>query len=363
MKMIAAPFFLLLPFRSRCALSLLSTIRTKTSNSRQLLSSPYQKKPYFSREKKSNDLNRVKKQQCTTATYTFLSLDDNNNNNDSTKEEDTSVNKKTVTSPWNIKEFKKEITRVILRNHKKIAKASIRYRNAEKQMEEIVEKESEASLEELESIPNVEGYKIELEALQARLKQLMQLEEGVSKIKKSGGDVVLPASLAALAIELEINDSSPVRQVRTKKKKNRDPVVQRRPYKRYFTKDGTEIRVGKQAEDNDELSTSAEHRDGTNWWMHASGCPGSHVVIRSDDNALSTEVINDAAALAARQSKCNTGGSGIIKVSLTRCRNIKKPPGAKAGLVMITGGVETVRVGLKEAKGRLDRLDETVLVN
>jgi predicted ribosome quality control (RQC) complex YloA/Tae2 family protein len=94
--------------------------------------------------------------------------------------------------------------------------------------------------------------------------------------------------------------------------------------------------------------------------MHAAGCPGSHVVIRSHDPNLDQQVIQDAAALAARQSKC-TGS--IIRVSMTQCRHIVKPPGAKAGLVQLTGPVRTIVVNMKDAKVRLARLDQTVLVN
>ena len=92
----------------------------------------------------------------------------------------------------------------------------------------------------------------------------------------------------------------------------------------------------------------------------ASGCPGSHVVIRCHDQNLDESVVMDAAALAARQSKCN---GDIIKVSMTRARDVKKPPGAKAGLVQLTGKVRTVVVNMKEAQTRLDRLDKTVLIN
>ena len=92
----------------------------------------------------------------------------------------------------------------------------------------------------------------------------------------------------------------------------------------------------------------------------ASGCPGSHVVIRCQDQQLPEEVVADAAALAARQSKCQ---GSVIKVSLTRCRDIKKPPGAKAGLVQLTGKVRTVTVNMKAAEERLARLDSTVLIN
>mmetsp|Transcript_24504 Transcript_24504/g.57594 ORF Transcript_24504/g.57594 Transcript_24504/m.57594 type:complete len:147 (+) Transcript_24504:876-1316(+) len=92
----------------------------------------------------------------------------------------------------------------------------------------------------------------------------------------------------------------------------------------------------------------------------ASGCPGSHVIIRCHDQKLNEDVVMDAAALAARQSKCN---GNIIKVSMTRARDVKKPLGAKAGLVELTGQVRTVTVNMKEVQVRLCRLDETMLIN
>lgn len=92
----------------------------------------------------------------------------------------------------------------------------------------------------------------------------------------------------------------------------------------------------------------------------SSGCPGSHVVIRCTDQSVNDEVVQDAAALAARQSKCS---GKTIKVSMTRARDVKKPPGAKAGLVQLTGSVRTISVNMKEAEIRLNRLDKTCLVN
>lgn len=83
-------------------------------------------------------------------------------------------------------------------------------------------------------------------------------------------------------------------------------------------------------------------------------------MIRCHDHNLDDAVVMDAAALAARQSKCN---GNVIKVSMTRARDVKKPSGAKAGLVQLTGQVRTVVVNMKEAQALLDRLDETVLIN
>jgi predicted ribosome quality control (RQC) complex YloA/Tae2 family protein len=75
---------------------------------------------------------------------------------------------------------------------------------------------------------------------------------------------------------------------------------------------------------------------------------------------VNDEVVQDAAALTARQSKCS---GKVIKVSMTRARDVKKPPGAKAGLVQLMGSVRTISVNMKEAESRLNRLDKTVLIN
>jgi predicted ribosome quality control (RQC) complex YloA/Tae2 family protein len=83
-------------------------------------------------------------------------------------------------------------------------------------------------------------------------------------------------------------------------------------------------------------------------------------VIRCHDNSLENDVIMDAAALAARQSKC-TGA--VIKVSLTRCRDVKKPPGAKPGLVQLTGKVRSISVNMKKEESRLNRIDTTMVGN
>ena len=46
-----------------------------------------------------------------------------------------------------------------------------------------------------------------------------------------------------------------------------------------------------------------------------------------------------------------------VKVTLTRCRQVSKPAGAKPGLVRLSGAVQTVTVDMKAAEERLQRLD------
>mmetsp|Transcript_30349 Transcript_30349/g.34918 ORF Transcript_30349/g.34918 Transcript_30349/m.34918 type:complete len:374 (+) Transcript_30349:237-1358(+) len=257
---------------------------------------------------------------------------------------------------WNIPELRKEASRLTLRCHKKIGKASTRLQRANEQVEEIRTCPN-ATLEQLEACPNVKLIEDEWNDLRSRLKGLNLLEEKLQSIK-GGKNTQLPDDVLELVLSLEVNDQPPQRQVRPKKTKKKGPrsVAPRLPYFRYYSENNTEIRVGRRSEDNDELSCNPKHRDGPDWWMHASGCPGSHIVIRCHDAVLHKDVIMDAAALAAMQSKCQ---GNVIKVNLTRCRDVKKPYGAKPGLVQLVGKVETVSVNMKQAEARLARLNET----
>ncbi len=266
---------------------------------------------------------------------------------------------KSIDSTWDVAGLKKEVQRLTLRCHKKVGKANIRLNRANEEVEEL-RTNPDVTDEQLQACPDITSMENEVETLRERLSNLTRLEELLTKVK-NGKAVVLDEDIATLAIQLEVNDQPPQRAPRgPKKKKGPRTESPRKPYFRYYSKGKTEIRVGRRSEDNDELSCNPKHRDGADWWMHAAGCPGSHVVIRCHDAELDKDVIMDAASLAARQSKCQ---GSTIKVSLTRCRDVKKPPGAKAGLVTLTGMVQTVTVNMKQVEKRLLRLDDTIVKN
>ena len=66
-------------------------------------------------------------------------------------------------------------------------------------------------------------------------------------------------------------------------------------------------------------------------WMHASGVPGSHVVIRVEEEYPTIEVIKKVAKLAAENSK----GEGKVKVVYTEAKNVKKKDTHKIGQVQV----------------------------
>ena len=116
-----------------------------------------------------------------------------------------------------------------------------------------------------------------------------------------------------------------------RKKKNRRPEPLR-----YSLSDGTDVLVGRNNMDNDWLTMKFASK--TDVWMHTKDIPGSHVIIRLDDgrnvNDLPAELIYEAASIAAFHSKAS--GSDNVPVDYVPVRYVKKPNGAKPGMVIFT---------------------------
>ena len=93
--------------------------------------------------------------------------------------------------------------------------------------------------------------------------------------------------------------------------------------------------VGASDADNDYLSTQvAEPND---WWFHADGVPGSHVILRGKPNdEPGKETLRQAASVAAYHSKARNAGT--TPVHCTRARYVKKPRGVKTGTVQVAHG-------------------------
>ena len=98
----------------------------------------------------------------------------------------------------------------------------------------------------------------------------------------------------------------------------------------FISSDGIEIYVGKNNRQNDMLTLKlAGPRD---IWMHTKEIPGSHVIIKAEDPPKQT--LYEGALLAAYYSK-GRGGENI-PVDYTEKRYVKKPSGAKPGMVIYT---------------------------
>lgn len=103
-------------------------------------------------------------------------------------------------------------------------------------------------------------------------------------------------------------------------------------FKEYVSEEGYKILVGKNNLQNDYITTKLASK--SDMWFHVKNIPGSHVVIFSGGNEISNETLLFAAKLAAKNSKAAT--SSQVPVDYTNIKNVKKPSGAKPGMVIYT---------------------------
>ena len=115
---------------------------------------------------------------------------------------------------------------------------------------------------------------------------------------------------------------------RTGKRKKKEKFISRPMH--FLSSDGYHIYVGKNNFQNEELTFSLA--TGNDWWFHAKGAPGSHVIVKANNEELPDRTFEEAAALAAHFSK----GSSLEKVEIdyTQKKNLKKVTGAKPGFVI-----------------------------
>ncbi len=115
----------------------------------------------------------------------------------------------------------------------------------------------------------------------------------------------------------------------------RKPKGEKTKPRRFISGDGLEIMVGRNNRQNDLLSLKqAAPQD---LWLHARQIPGTHVIIKLPKNITRIDQVPDktleqAAVLAAHFSKA--GQSSKVEVDYTFRANVRKPPGAKPGMVI-----------------------------
>lgn len=103
--------------------------------------------------------------------------------------------------------------------------------------------------------------------------------------------------------------------------------------RRFTSTEGFEILCGKSGVGNDLLVT--RYASGEDVWFHVKGAPGSHALIKAagKKQALTERTLGEAASIAAFYSKSR--GSSKVEVIYTEARNVKKPRGAKPGMVIV----------------------------
>lgn len=97
-----------------------------------------------------------------------------------------------------------------------------------------------------------------------------------------------------------------------------------------FSFNNHQILVGKNNIQNDKLTFHIASK--TDIWLHVKNAPGSHTILRTNNQDVTRETLEKAASLAAFYSKLKN--SPKVEVDFTAVKNVKKIPGAKPGMVI-----------------------------
>lgn len=98
----------------------------------------------------------------------------------------------------------------------------------------------------------------------------------------------------------------------------------------YISSDGFHMYVGKNNFQNDELTF--KFAVGNDWWFHAKGMAGSHVIVKTNGEELPDRTFEEAGKLAAYYSKARELTKA--EIDYTEKKNVKKPNGGKPGFVV-----------------------------
>lgn len=168
--------------------------------------------------------------------------------------------------------------------------------------------------------------------------KLKRTQEALTDIVKETKDSIdyLETIMVSLDIATSENDLKAINQelvqtgyIKHKRTNNKKEKKLSKPL-HYVSSDGFDIFVGKNNLQNEELTFKVA--TGNDWWFHSKTFPGSHVIVKCNNQELPDSTFEEAARLAAHFSK----GSGQDKVEIdyVQKKHIKKVAGTMPGFVI-----------------------------
>lgn len=172
----------------------------------------------------------------------------------------------------------------------------------------------------------------------ARYNKLKRTNEALQELTKEVSDQITYLRSVANALDIAVTeeDLSAIRDElvtsgfikKHASKKNARPAKSR-PF-HYRSSDGFDIYVGKNNLQNEDLTFHVAN--GGDWWFHAKGIPGSHVIVKTEGKELPDRTFEEAARLAAHYS---TGREmDKLEIDYLQRKNVKKPNGSAPGFVV-----------------------------
>ncbi len=168
-------------------------------------------------------------------------------------------------------------------------------------------------------------------------KELVYIDSVFDAASRIGSGTGSDAELSE--IRRELHETGYLKQTKNDKRKSEKPL----PPLKFRSTDGFEILVGRNNYQNDKLTLKTAK--GEDIWLHTQNIAGSHAIICTEGKEVPDNTIVEAATLAAYCSKARSGTK--IPVDYTKVRFVKKPNGAKPGMVIFTNN-KTILVNPSE---------------
>lgn len=169
------------------------------------------------------------------------------------------------------------------------------------------------------------------EALSIHIKETKEALEYMESVRLSLDLALTEDDLNAIKEEL-IESGYLRRHIDKNSKKKPQKVKLKHTPLHYVSSDGCHLYVGKNNLQNDELTF--HFASGNDWWFHAKGIPGSHVILKASETEreLPDRAYEEAAALAAYYSKGRDNDK--VEIDYIEKKQVKKPAGGKPGFVV-----------------------------
>lgn len=129
-------------------------------------------------------------------------------------------------------------------------------------------------------------------------------------------------------LRAELSEQGYIRSAKIKGK-----LPKSRPPLEFVSPDGFTVLVGRNNKQNDQLTTKLA--DKSDIWLHVKNITGSHVIIRAGGKEVPETTVRFAAGIAAFHSRAKN--SSQVPVDYVPVKLVKKPAGAKPGMVIFTG--------------------------
>ena len=169
--------------------------------------------------------------------------------------------------------------------------------------------------------------------------KLKRTYEAVTELLKETGNEVahLESISTALDIALSEEDLVEIKEelmeygyIKKRQAGSKRPKITSKPF-HYLSSDGYHMYVGKNNFQNEELTF--HFAVGGDWWFHAKGVPGSHVIVKAQgEEDLPDTTFEEAGRLAAYYSQNRDNEK--VEIDYIQKKHIKKPKGGKPGFVI-----------------------------